>query len=184
MEEVRVDLRTRRTIKAIKGAFSQLVLEKNYSDISITELAKRAEINRKTFYLHYSSLDDLVNDIEREIVETFLKSIEKELSELNVAGCISKFYHYLNDCDDVQKKLLCDTDYTFFYDNVTTMLLESKPFKAFYEKKRHPYVVKAYCVTITSIYKSWLVNGRPTPIDELIDYACDLILHGYDGATL
>ena len=54
------DLRVRRTLKAIRSAFYELVLTKNYSDISITELTDLAEINRKTFYLHYSSLDDLV----------------------------------------------------------------------------------------------------------------------------
>ena len=61
MEHTSKDLRVRRTLKAIRYAFYKLVLEKNYSDISITELTERAEINRKTFYLHYSSLEDFLN---------------------------------------------------------------------------------------------------------------------------
>ena len=55
MEHTSKDLRVRRTLKAIRSAFYELVLTKNYSDISITELTDLAEINRKTFYLHYSS---------------------------------------------------------------------------------------------------------------------------------
>ncbi len=178
------DLRTRRTIKSIKYAFAELVLEKNYSQISITELADRAEINRKTFYLHYSSLDDLVDKLQCEIVENFLDYVKDETSDLDVAGCISKFYHYLDECDDVTQRLLCDVDYTFFYDKVTSKLLETEPFLAFYKDKKHPYIVRAYCASITSIYRSWLITGKTTPIDELIEYACDIILNGYNNADL
>ena len=60
MRERSKDLRVRRTLTSIRKSFYELVLEKNYNEISITELTDRAGINRKTFYLHYSSLDDLV----------------------------------------------------------------------------------------------------------------------------
>lgn len=184
MRQTSNDLRVRRTIKSIKYAFCQLVLEKDYSEISITELAERAEINRKTFYLHFSSLDDLIEQLQNEIVDNFLDYVEQETNELDVAGCISKFYHYLDECDDVEQKLMCDPNYVFFYNNVTNMLLETPAFKSFYEKTKHPYIVRAYCVTITSIYRSWLQNGKPTPIDELIDYSSDLIINGYGHADL
>ena len=72
MEHTSKDLRVRRTLKAIRSAFYELVLTKNYSDISITELTDLAEINRKTFYLHYSSLEDLVKEVEQEIVDHIL----------------------------------------------------------------------------------------------------------------
>ena len=184
MRQASNDLRVRRTIKSIKYAFCQLVLEKDYNDISITQLAERAEINRKTFYLHFSSLDDLVEQLQHEIVDNFLDYVEPEINELDVAGCISKFYHYLDECDDVEQKLLCDPNYVFFYNNVTNMLLETSAFKPFYENAKHPFVVRAYCVTITSIYRSWLQNDKPTTIDELVDYASDLIVNGYGHADL
>ena len=64
------------------------------------------------------------------------------------------------------------------------MLLETSAFKPFYENAKHPFVVRAYCVTITSIYRSWLQNDKPTTIDELVDYASDLIVNGYSHADL
>ena len=75
MEHTSKDLRVSRTLKAIRSAFYDLVLTKDYSDISITELTDRAEINRKTFYLHYSSLEDLVKEVEQEIVENILENV-------------------------------------------------------------------------------------------------------------
>ena len=123
MEHTSKDLRVRRTLKAIRKAFYELVLEKSYSDISITELTERAEINRKTFYLHYSSLDDLIHEVEQETVEHILKNIHLSAENLDVAGCVSTFYHYLDECDDVQQKLLCDSHYHFFYEDVTDAVL-------------------------------------------------------------
>ncbi len=178
------DLRVKRTIKAIRNAFCQLVLEKDFKDISIKELTELAEINRKTFYLHFSSLDDLIHQLQKDIVNNFLKLVENETASLNVEGCIYKFYHYLNDCGDVEQKLLCDTEYSFFYEEVTQALLDSTAFKPFYERTREPYLVRAYCVTITSMYRSWLQNKKPIPLDELIKYASDIILNGYNNAKL
>jgi len=50
------DRRQIKTKKAIIGAFFTLLQEKNISKITITELAKIANIDRKTFYLHYEAL--------------------------------------------------------------------------------------------------------------------------------
>ena len=69
MRERSKDLRVRRTLTAIRKSFNELVLARDYREISITDLTERAGINRKTFYLHYTSLDDLIDEIEEEVSE-------------------------------------------------------------------------------------------------------------------
>lgn len=181
MEHTSKDLRVRRTLKAIRSAFYELVLTKDYSDISITELTDRAEINRKTFYLHYSSLEDLVKEVEQEIVENILENVHLSAEQLDVEGCVSTFYHYLDECDEVQQKLLCDTHYYFFYEDVTDAVLKSSSFSKFFEKTKHPDIVRSYSICITFIYRNWLKSGRPIPLDELIEYASMIIAKGYSG---
>lgn len=58
------DLRVQRTIKSIYDAFSELILERDYEKITVTELAKRAMINKKTFYRYYPTLDDLLAELQ------------------------------------------------------------------------------------------------------------------------
>lgn len=53
------DLRVQKTIKGIYKAFESLIVEKDYQHITVTELARRAEINKKTFYRYYPTLDNL-----------------------------------------------------------------------------------------------------------------------------
>ena len=181
MEHTSQDLKVRRTLKATRSAFYELVLTKSYSDISITELTDLADINRKTFYLHYSSLDDLVQEVEQEITESILDKIRESAEQMDVAGCVSCFYHYLDECDDVQQKLLCDPHYHFFYEDVTDAVLKTGAFRPFFDRTRHPDIVRSYSISITFIYRNWLKTGRPIPLEELISYASVLISRGYSG---
>ena len=50
------DKRIIKTKKAIYQALKELYLENDFEDISITKLTQKANIGRKTFYLHYSSI--------------------------------------------------------------------------------------------------------------------------------
>ena len=59
---VKQDLRIQKTKRAIYGALEELLLEKSINKITVTELAKRAEINKGTFYLHYKDIYDLYED--------------------------------------------------------------------------------------------------------------------------
>lgn len=50
------DLRVQKTITAIYQAFEELILTTNYEKITVAELARRAQINKKTFYVMAGSL--------------------------------------------------------------------------------------------------------------------------------
>lgn len=54
------DPRNSRTCKSIVKAFKELLKEKDYEKISISDITRRAEINRKTFYYHFKDIHDLV----------------------------------------------------------------------------------------------------------------------------
>ena len=181
MRERSKDLRVRRTINSIRRAFFELVLEKNYNEISITELTERAGINRKTFYLHFSSLDDFVSEIEEEIVTDILDHIGKSAEEQDLAGCITNFYLYLESCNEVQQKLLCDEHYSFFYESVTEGVLRSVPFVKFFERTEYPSIVRSYTISITFIYRDWLKNGKQIPFDILTNQASRIVENGYAG---
>ena len=47
------DCRTRCTRQTIKETFLELLKQKNFTKITVTEICKIYEINRGPFYLHY-----------------------------------------------------------------------------------------------------------------------------------
>lgn len=62
------DRRSQRTRHLLSGAFVELLREKGYSAISVSDIIERANIGRSTFYSHYRDKDDLfVNELDRVI---------------------------------------------------------------------------------------------------------------------
>ena len=76
----RTDRRVIRTRKAIMDAFGELIAEQSIDTISISALARKANIDRKTFYLHYPSINALVNSFIEQHVERVLKIYKKNPS--------------------------------------------------------------------------------------------------------
>lgn len=71
------DFRFKRTEKMIKGAFIELLLEKNYNLITIKEIAHIAMINRNTFYLHYKNKDELRDKLAKACIGELKDSVYK-----------------------------------------------------------------------------------------------------------
>lgn len=62
------DIRVKHTKERVRKAFFQLLSEKEFSKITVTEICQMAEINRTTFYKHYFDMDDLLEATELDIL--------------------------------------------------------------------------------------------------------------------
>ena len=72
-----MDNRKNKTKTAIKQAFTELLQEKSFEKITVTEITKRANIGRKTFYLHYNCIDDIIRGIEEDYTTICLNKLKK-----------------------------------------------------------------------------------------------------------
>jgi AcrR family transcriptional regulator len=97
----KLDRRILKSQQALKKAVIELMDEKSFDDITIQDLADRANVSRGTIYLHYMDKYDLLD-----------KLIESHIDELR-AICVSAA-----DMDFIDSTLLCteylDSNYSFF----------------------------------------------------------------------
>lgn len=70
-----MDKRMLRTREAIRCALLSLLNQKDVSQIRVSELTEKAAISRKTFYLHYSSVDEALQELENEIEQWLLAQL-------------------------------------------------------------------------------------------------------------
>lgn len=64
----RQDRRSQRTRHLLSEAFVELLREKGYNAITVSDIIERADIGRSTFYSHYRDKDDLfVSELDRVI---------------------------------------------------------------------------------------------------------------------
>jgi AcrR family transcriptional regulator len=70
----KLDPRVKRTRNLIQQAFSELLAEKGFANITVQDITERAEINRATFYAHYPDKFAL---LEESIRQAFRAELEK-----------------------------------------------------------------------------------------------------------
>ena len=72
-----MDKRMQRTREAIRSALLSLLNQKDASQINVSELTEKAQISRKTFYLHYASVDEALQELENEIAQWVMTQLEQ-----------------------------------------------------------------------------------------------------------
>ncbi len=63
------DRRILRTKRLLRKALIALALEKGYRHVTIQEVTTQADIGYRTFFRHYSSLDDLLKDVAQSVLD-------------------------------------------------------------------------------------------------------------------
>lgn len=71
-----MDIRVKKTKRAIQKAFIELLREKPYEKITVREVAERAEINKTTFYAHYETLNALTTELEQQTIHLIMEQMD------------------------------------------------------------------------------------------------------------
>ena len=87
-KEYRSAIRSR---KFIRQAFMELLKEKPFEKITVTDIVNRADINRSTFYAHYPDVMGLLDEIQEEIISFF----EQYLKKANFSDLLQNPTYYL-----------------------------------------------------------------------------------------
>lgn len=157
------DRRVKYTKMVLKESFIKLLEEKDISQISIKEICEDADINRATFYAHYSDQHDLLKKIEDELldnIDAHLAEIDKIKNDTNAVLVAEKIFEYLKENARICKLLLSERgDFTFqkkvmmlVYNQIITELTDNNKLT----KEDAEYV---YSFTITGcvgIVQKWL----------------------------
>lgn len=77
-----MDLRKKKTLRAIEEAFYKIRVQKQLETITVTELCRIAEISKATFYLHYRDIFDLSQKLQDQIIASIVSKIDDPLSIL------------------------------------------------------------------------------------------------------
>ena len=85
---MKTDARVRYTLKMLKDSLLRLLEEKPINKITVKEVCERAELNRATFYLHFSDCFELLESIENDLLRDFETALGKS-EKTDVAGLIA-----------------------------------------------------------------------------------------------
>jgi AcrR family transcriptional regulator len=114
------DKRVQRTKENFKMILLSLMEEKNFHDITITEIVRAADYNRGTFYSHYNKKEDLLDEIIEEMFEKMADAYRQPYRHLSVvdfneipSASIVLFDHFIENKKFYKLMLSPATNYNF-----------------------------------------------------------------------
>lgn len=184
-----VGKRVFKTKEAIYSAMLSVLKDKEIDKITISDIANKAKISRKTFYSHYSGIHMLIGDV----IETYAKSIEDYLMSIDL---IEAFYSkekiktiltFLLKRDEKIIELIFmakERDSLIYRLGVVLKTTIQKTLKEKYELQEDllqssvSYVISG----IFAVYRDYyLQNKSQKSFNEMIDNLSNLTIEGTSG---
>ncbi|PJI07167.1 MULTISPECIES: TetR/AcrR family transcriptional regulator [Clostridium] len=172
MKEQKIDRRVRKTKSALLKCLTKLMSQKKLNDITVKELTELADVNRSTFYLYYKDIFDMVEQIETEMFDEFIKifqSLNKENDRYaNFLSFYTYIFEYVQSNAEICKILLGhDGDYAFIQKFKDAIMQTKPPFNgAISEIKIHflrPFIISGFI----GVVQQWLEDGLNVPPKDM-----------------
>lgn len=180
----RTDMRITRTLESIRNAFTDMICEMDYEQITIKELTERAGVNRKTFYLHFDSLDDLLREMQNEMSARFRERIKDLNPPYDMDKITRAFYLTMEESGKFGERLACSGNYYYINRQMVTVMMRDT-WKKENAKAKDPYlqnVAMAYVSQSTlAIYRQWVADGKRIPLEEIIETTSTLVCDGLNA---
>ena len=171
----KVDRRVRKTKSQLRAGLARLMQEKGIGEITVKELVNEVDINRLTFYLHYSDIPALLREIEDDMMEEMERAVrEHPIKEDSTSRFIEDIFRVLNENREISRALIGPHGDLGFVRRIEKLLEEnSSEFLAqlFPERVQDMKYFYSYCLNgCLGFVKTWLEDGEAKPPE----YAADL----------
>ena len=178
------DPRVIKTKKQFKEAFKELILlYDDFMNITVKELCDKAGLNRKTFYLHYKQVDELLVEIQNEYIEEFYRRT-KNYDFYEDAEQVIRVYFEMNESDPSYRKIAVTSVYFFTREmsRKKTVDFLSEKGMDFNSVSTNPalmdFLQYYYDMGVYIMYKRWVLKNHPLPMDEIIALTAKLLKNG------
>lgn len=134
-EDHPVDRRQRKTRQAIYDAFEALMANAHYRDITVAQIIECADIGRSTFYAHFETKDDLLEQMCVEMFDHIFEGVNEhcvthaDLRDTDLAGILAHLLYHMRDTHSgVCAKLLHEREphFTAYFSKKLAVLFARK----------------------------------------------------------
>lgn len=170
-----------RSRQMIREALIELMAEKHFYDISISEIMKRADLVRRTFYAHFKTKEDVlityIDELISESIEEVMKGVQK------CSGTLALIYFRLwYDHKEFVNLLKKNNQLPLLKAFEKYISHINKQFNAFsnmgFSKKAEKYASNFYAGAMWNVLDMWLEDGMEETPEELSDLFSELFLMG------
>jgi AcrR family transcriptional regulator len=176
-----MDRRILKTQKAIIGAFIQLLAEKEFEDITINEIADRADVSRGTVYLHYIDKFDLLD----KCIDIYFKKLFESCMTLNGTTLLLsksfmiRTFEYLEEHAFIYTTLLVNKGIPTFRNLMMDVILgnlsevvDASSIKRDINKE---VTLQFLASAIVGLIEWWIIKSIPIPAKDIAEQLWSLL---------
>lgn len=183
--EKRDDARVRKTLANIRKAFYALILRMGYEDLTVAELCKEACIGRKTFYMHFSSLDDLMDWTLARMAEEYVERIQGLKVPCDLREITRQFYLYSEEQGLFYEKLISSKSYQAIGGELLRKFVagawRDSPFYCSLSPALQELLLCFLYSAGSAMYKQWVMGGKKISIEDMVEFSTSLLAQGVEG---
>jgi AcrR family transcriptional regulator len=179
MAGVKGNRRTLYTKKIIKESLIDLLKHKKIHEVTVTDICKKSDINRGTFYTHYKDAYDLLNSIEDELFNQISEYIEETPAEDYKDVLLLKALELIEENKELCKILFSKQMENNIMDRIIYVASKAEIDKLVISSKVDAvfldYFIKYAVGGVVSVVQTWLENDLNESPQEIVTIINDII---------
>ena len=186
----KIDRRVRKTRSQLRAGLARLMQEKSIKEITVKELVEEVDINRSTFYLHYTDIYQMLECIEKELMDEITTAIQSlpadPIHDGGSFSFITDMFYFLSENQDICNALLGSNGDMAFVAKIERLIAETILERL---SDRFPIEIKdisyayAFCLTgCVGMVKAWLSSEQLVKPEHMAKITYSLIcntVHNY-----
>lgn len=161
------DRRVKKTKASLRSALVKLLKEKRIEQISTTELCKTADINRSTFYDHYSNPQECFDEYAFELIAD-VKQILTSVNAVTLEKFLSEYLTIMKENQEIFRSV----HHSSIHNPIIMELVRDNNLCKEYMRNlsgNQEMLLSYYLHGFFGIVSEWLERGCKEEIDEIIE---------------
>ncbi len=172
------DRRARRSRKLLKESLLELMKRKTFSDISVRDVTDAADMNRATFYLHYSGTAELLHSVEEDLLEELQSLVDAHMQETFAVGSVAPVFEPVLDFAVEHREtctvLFASSEASGFFQSIQQLVHENgAPLVRTWFRPADPrltdYLLNFLAWGFIGLLAEWFEKDMALPKAELLD---------------
>ena len=166
-------------------AFFTLLRQKEFGKITVSDIAREAGINRKTFYAYYNDLDELLAGIEDSLIDKYrplLMSIDVTGGSFDAKAFFEQFNSLAREDIDVYRTLAQYGMLIHILEKIEELIVEiitrQLPMPSREKEIRCRFYAQYAASGLLSILTHWIGDPQGLSLDDFTDMAANVTVFG------
>ncbi len=171
-----------RSRKLITRALADLLQEKPLDKITVTDVVRRAEVNRGTFYAHYADIPSVLRCLIEQIFDRIRQAVFDQAHQPPDLPhvLLAAIQEILEEDTEFCRKVMTSSASAQLEDQLVQLvldyLLQHEDQFGFGNHEQYDLTIRFCAGGLTTLYRTWFAGGMPISLEELTHQA-ELLLN-------